>query len=130
MKKPAPLEVLTKIGLTPKEANAFLNHVENSFTTNIQPARIVMYRQRITNSFNLKSLLIVVSGYALLVWLYVIAMQLRFPESVYWPLALWLPIRMDYFGESAFLLSFILVIVVAIRNTKFKSTNSPTNTTN
>lgn len=45
------------------------------------------------------------------VWLYVIAMQLRYPDSVYWPLAVWLPIRLDYLGEAAFVLSFVFAMV-------------------
>ena len=36
---------------------------------------------------------------------YVAAMQLRDFHVVYEPLAVWLPTRLDYFGETAFILS-------------------------
>ena len=47
--------------------------------------------------------------YSLLVWLYVIVFQYVNPNSVYWGLAWWLPIRMDYLAETAFIASFIFV---------------------
>jgi len=53
----------------------------------------------------------VIWGYLVGVWLYVIAMQLRYPSSVYWSLAIWLPIRLDYLGEIAFSFSFIFALV-------------------
>lgn len=56
-------------------------------------------------------------GYCFTVWLYVIAMQLRYPNSVYWPLAVWLPIRLDYLGEGAFILSLISAIIAATSST-------------
>ena len=46
-------------------------------------------------------------------WLYVIAFQLIYSGSVYFPLAWWLPIRMDYLGEIAFALSFIFALIAA-----------------
>ena len=59
----------------------------------------------------IQRVLVVVWGYTIAVWLYVVAMQLRYPSSVYWSLALWLPIRLDYLGEAAFILSFLLAIM-------------------
>jgi hypothetical protein len=53
----------------------------------------------------------VIWGYWLAVWLYVIAMQLRYPNTVYWPLAVWLPIRLDYLGEAAFFISFVFALI-------------------
>ena len=55
---------------------------------------------------------VVVWGYCLAVWLYVIAFQLRYPHSIYDTLVWWLPIRMDYLGEAAFVLSFIFVLII------------------
>jgi len=55
----------------------------------------------------------VISCYGFAVWLYVIAYQLSFPQGVYGPFALWLPIRMDYVGEAAFTLSFISALITA-----------------
>ena len=51
--------------------------------------------------------------YSFLVWLYVIAMQLRYLDSVYWDFAVWIPVRMDYLGEVAFLFSFIFAMIAA-----------------
>ena len=48
------------------------------------------------------------------VWLYVIAYQLRYNDSVYNTLAWWFPIRMDYLGEAAFVLSFLFALIVAL----------------
>ncbi|MGA3297402.1 MAG: hypothetical protein ABSD41_08120, partial [Candidatus Bathyarchaeia archaeon] len=62
-----------------------------------------------------KGLLLIVWGYAFAVWCYVVAMQLVYPDSLYWPIATWLPIRLDYFGESAFFFSFIVSIAIIWR---------------
>lgn len=126
IRQPTPLETLTSIGFTRKEANTFLNRIENSYTT--QPSKIVRYRQQRWGTFSLKKLLPVVWGYTFLVWLYVIAMQLRFPDSVYWPLSVWLPIRMDYLGEIAFVFSFILASSIAIWHTRSTPTKLTTPT--
>ena len=54
---------------------------------------------------------VVIWGYLVAVWLYVIAFQLRYRNGVYDVLAWWLPIRMDYLGEAAFVLSFIFALI-------------------
>ena len=56
---------------------------------------------------------IVLCIYSFVVWLYVIAMQLRYLVTVYWPFAQWIPIRMDYLAETAFLFSFIFAMIAA-----------------
>jgi hypothetical protein len=43
--------------------------------------------------------------FGLLTWGYVVAIQLRHTRSVYDVLTEWMPIRLDYFGEAAFILS-------------------------
>ncbi len=43
--------------------------------------------------------------FGLLVWLYVIAMQVARPESVSWTFTYWLRVRMDFVGEISFLVS-------------------------
>jgi len=48
--------------------------------------------------------------YSFAIWVYVVAFQITNPMSPYWPVAWWLPIRMDYFGEIAFMLSFVFAI--------------------
>lgn len=45
--------------------------------------------------------------FGLLVWLYVIAMQIAHPESVSWTFTYWLRIRMDFVGEISFVISLI-----------------------
>jgi len=57
----------------------------------------------------------VLSIYGCLCWMYVIVFQMVNLESPYWPLAVWLPawVRMDYFGETSFLLSFVFAILWA-----------------
>jgi hypothetical protein len=49
--------------------------------------------------------------YGLLVWLYVIAMQIAHPESVSWTFTEWLRLRMDLVGETAFVGSVIGFLV-------------------
>jgi len=54
-------------------------------------------------------------GYSFAIWLYVIAYQLSNNGDVYDPLAWWLPIRMDYLGEAAFVLSLIFALFAALQ---------------
>ena len=51
--------------------------------------------------------------YSFAIWMYVIAFQIAVPESVYWPLAVWLPrwVRMDYVGEAGFIASFTFALI-------------------
>jgi hypothetical protein len=56
--------------------------------------------------------------FGLLVWGYVIAMQLRNTHLVYNTLAEWIPIRMDYVGETAFILSMVAYFLLKFWETK------------
>ena len=56
-------------------------------------------------------------GYCLAIWLYVIAFQLQYSDSVYNTFAWWVPIRMDYLGEAAFIFSFIFALIIALYST-------------
>jgi hypothetical protein len=56
--------------------------------------------------------------FGLLTWGYVVAMQLRHLEEVYDTLAEWLPIRMDYLGEAAFILSMLAYFLLKFWETK------------
>ena len=71
----------------------------------VQPDRMGTWRR----------ILAVLSIYCCLCWLYVIVFQMVNLESPYWPLAVWLPtwVRMDYFGETNFLLSFLFAVIWA-----------------
>jgi hypothetical protein len=51
--------------------------------------------------------------FGLLTWGYVVAMQLRHLGSVYDVLAEWMPIRLDYFGEAAFILSMVAYFLLS-----------------
>ena len=115
IKPPTALETLTAMGFTEREAKGFLSQIENTFSD--QTKKLVRYKQHPPRVRH-KRALIVVWGYAFIVWLYVIAMQLQYPNSVYWPLAVWVPLRMDYLGEIAFISSFILAIGLTLWNTK------------
>jgi len=44
------------------------------------------------------------------------------PGSMYWPVALWLPIRMDYFGEAGFIVSFIFAAAAILTNNNENAT--------
>ena len=45
-------------------------------------------------------------------WSYVVALQLAYPYLLCGPLTEWAPIRLDYFGETAFVLSIIAYFVL------------------
>lgn len=121
-----PYDTLKAIGLTKEEAKSFLARVENlAPSQNVSEPKseaeiVVKYsaqrseRRRCRS----KSLLLIGWGYAVAVWLYVVAMQLVYPNSVYWSLATWLPIRMDYVGEGAFIFSFIVAGAVTMWNAR------------
>jgi hypothetical protein len=121
-----PYDTLTAIGFTKQEAKSFLAGIENAFDSKTiiapksEPDRVLRYRAEriaLTRS-RFKGLLLVAWGYAFAVWLYVVAMQLFYPKSIYWPVATWLPIRLDYFGEAAFVFSFIMATAVTMWNTR------------
>ena len=58
-----------------------------------------------------RTLVALLALYSFAMWVYVISFQIVVPDSVHWPLALWLPIRMDYFGEASLISSFIFAVL-------------------
>jgi hypothetical protein len=56
--------------------------------------------------------------FGLIAWGYVVAMQLRRTSLVYKTLAEWIPIRMDYIGEAAFILSMAAYFLLKFWETK------------
>lgn len=56
--------------------------------------------------------------FGILVWGYVIAMQLKDADLVYAAVAQWLPIRLDYFGEAAFIMSAVAYFLLKFWETK------------
>lgn len=120
-----PYDTLKSIGFSTDEAKSFLAGIANAAESQTitepkaETERVVKYtaqRSELRRSRS-KGLLLVAWGYSFAVWLYVIAMQLFYPQSIYWPLATWLPIRLDYFGEGAFVFSFIMATGVAMLST-------------
>ena len=115
-----PYDTLKAIGFSTDDAKSFLGGIENEAASQIKaepksdPDIVVKHstQRAARRRYRVKGLLLIVWGYAFAVWLYVIAMQLVYPNSIYWPVATWLPIRLDYFGESAFFFSFIVSIAV------------------
>lgn len=65
-----------------------------------------------------RNVLLILWGCAFELWLYVIAVQLFYPRSANWPFATWLPLRLDYVGETAFISSFFFVTAVIMWNAK------------
>ena len=63
-----------------------------------------------------RRLCIVGCVYGLLAWGYAVAMQLRNPFWVYFVLAWWLPIRLDYLGELGFAASLLFAVMLALDN--------------
>ena len=101
-----PYDVLNSIGLTRDESRKLMSRLE---TERREQTRQLFVSAKKSSTW-LRRVVIMFWAYSLIVWLYVIAMQLRYPESPYWPFAQWIPIRMDYLGELAFFFSFILGI--------------------
>ena len=56
--------------------------------------------------------------FGLVAWGYVAAMQLSNFHIVYAPLAVWVPIRLNYFEESAFVLSMVAYFLLKFWETK------------
>ena len=103
-----PVEVLASIGLTGAERQRLMEKIE---ADRRDSARRLFHRAS-RSSLILRYLTMILWLYSFLVWLYVIAMQLRYNESPYWPLAWWMPVRLDYLGETSFVLSFLLGILM------------------
>ena len=96
-------DVLRRLGFTADQSQALIKRIEDG--QNARTRRV--YTSLKTSSNKLRRVSIVLWGYSVAVWVYVIAMQLRYPESPHWPFAVWIPVRLDYLGELAFFLSFI-----------------------
>jgi len=80
-------------------------------TGQLRPIGELREQHLLSRFATLRNLVAVLWAYSFAVWIYVIAFQFANPGSVYWPLATWLPIRLDYFGEAGFLTSFLFAII-------------------
>ena len=121
-----PYDTLKAIGFTKDEAKGLLENIEQAADVQLPPepkkAPDIELKFRAQKSAmrrsQLKKILLIAWGYAFAVWIYVITIQALHPEWIYSPFATWLPIRMDYVGEGAFITSFIIITVVTMWNTK------------
>lgn len=121
-----PYDTLKAIGFTKDEAKGFLTNIEQTAAAQLPPepqkqpeieVKFRTQRAQLRRS-RLKNFLLIAWGYAFAVWLYVISIQFLHPAWIYAPFATWLPIRMDYVGESAFAASFIIITAITMWNTK------------
>jgi hypothetical protein len=121
-----PYDTLRAIGFTKDEAQGFLSHVESAIATQLPPppnvaselsVKFSTQRSELRRS-RLKTLMLIAWGYAFALWLYVIVLQVFYPTSIYGPFVPWLPIRIDYVGEAAFVFSFVVATVAAMWNVK------------
>jgi hypothetical protein len=58
-----------------------------------------------------RRLVAILWAYSFAIWIYVVANQFANWRSLYWPVAWWLPIRLDYFGELGFVFSFVFAVL-------------------
>lgn len=111
-----PYDTLRKIGLSKDDAVGLLTRIEDAAAQlppepEKPPDAQVKYReQKQHRHSHKKRILMVIGAYAIAVWIYVVSMQAIHPDWMYASFATWLPIRMDYVGEGAFVFSFIAII--------------------
>lgn len=128
-----PYDTLKAIGFSKDDAKSFLGAIENEAASQIkaepksEPEMTVKHstQRAERRRYRVMGFLVVVCGFAFAVWLYVIAMQFFYPASIYWPLATWLPIRLDYVGEAAFVFSLFLAIAVVVLKTRMRPRRNP-----
>ncbi len=80
-------------------------------TGQLRPINELRQQHFLNRIATLRNFVAVLWAYSFAIWIYVIAFQFMNPRSVYWSLAVWLPIRLDYFGEAGFLASFVFAIL-------------------
>ena len=56
--------------------------------------------------------------YGLATWLYVILIEITHPRWIYNPLAVWCPIRVDYFGEIGFIIFILSFFLLRLKYNK------------
>jgi len=120
-----PYDTLKAIGFTKDEAKGLLSTITDAGDKQLPPTPkkppdvvVSFSQQRAERRARLRKVLLIVWGYAVAIWLYVIALQLFYPVSIYWPLATWLPIRVDYVGEGAFIFSFFVATAIVMWGAK------------
>lgn len=121
-----PYDTLKAIGFTKDDAKGFLSSIEADAASQLpeepkkapdMEVKFSVQKAQIRHS-RIKYGLLIVGGFAFAVWLYVIAVQFLYPDWIYESFATWLPIRMDYVGEAAFVISFIVLVAFAMEHSK------------
>ena len=124
-----PYDTLKAIGFTTEEAKGFLTNIEESAKAQLPPEPDILpdvqvkfstQRAQLRHSRR-RNTFLVTGGFTFAVWLYVIAVQFLHPNWIYGSFATWLPIRMDYVGEAAFILSFIVLAAFALERARCRS---------
>jgi hypothetical protein len=88
------------------------DHLDNVWKRNTQKSKVL---SQLKDTATRRMIFAALCICGLLCWTYVIVLVMVNPDSVYWPLAVWLPkwVRMDYFGEAGFFASFLFGILWA-----------------
>jgi hypothetical protein len=88
------------------------DHLDNVWKRNMQKSK-ALSQLKDTGNTGMIFAALCICGF--LCWTYVIVLVMVNPDSVNWPLAVWLPkwVRMDYFGEAGFLASFLFGVLWA-----------------
>jgi len=138
-----PYDTLKSIGFTTEEAKGFLTNIESNAKAQLPPepkkapdVQVKFSTQKAQlRHFRRRNAFVIMGGFTFAVWLYVIAVQFLHPDWIYGPFATWLPIRMDYVGEAAFIFSFIILVAFALEHARsgsiqrrLKADNNPPET--
>jgi len=122
-----PYNGIGVMGFSPAEQEAYLTNNQPQLTSppatqpnkeSHQQLDILVQRSEPKHSRFQNLLPLIVWGYAVEFYLYVIGLQLFYPRSAQWPFAAWLPTHLDYLGETALIFSFFLVTAAIIWGTK------------
>jgi hypothetical protein len=124
-----PYDTLKAIGFSKDDAKRLLSNIEAAADTQLPPEprkapdlELKYQTQKaLRRRTRFRYMLLIACGYALAVWAYVIGVQFTHPDWIYAPFATWLPIRMDYVGDAAFIASLAIIIILMMWKTKHET---------